>query len=100
MDEQTKEDVELLINVARPQLARAYKNADANLYHKITEQFILIATRIFMHLYENSDVTGWFSVKACGPKLCNPVFWKYTNLVHSFCDYLHLRFGAREIVNT
>jgi hypothetical protein len=90
MDSQTKEDIQLLINVARPYLVSAYKNADATLYHKVTEQFIPVANRTFMQMDKNPDMT-WFAVKAFGSSLHNPFFWKYTNLVHSFCDYLELR---------
>lgn len=99
MNLQIKDDIEVLLNVARPKLIEAYRNADATLYHKVTEQFISVANRIFMQIHKSSDMT-WFAVKAFGSNLCNPLFWKYTDLVHSFCDYLHLRFGAREIVNT
>jgi hypothetical protein len=85
-----KSDIDILLNVARPKLIEAYKNGDATSHHKVSEEFIPVANRVFMHFYENSDIT-WFAVKACGSSLCNLVFWKYTDLVHSFCDYLELR---------
>jgi len=97
IDNQTKNDIEALLTVARPQLLKAYRNGDVNTYHKVSEEFIPVANRIFMHLYENYDI-AWFAVKACGSKsLCSPSFWKYTDLVHSFCDYLTLR--NKEVAN-
>jgi hypothetical protein len=87
IDQQVKSDIDLLLNEARPKLISAYRNVDTKLYHKVNEEFIPLANRIFMHLYENSDI-AWFAVKSCGSRLCNPVFWKYTDLVQSFCDYV------------
>lgn len=96
LDDQTKSDIETLLTDAKPKLIEAYRKDDAKLYHKVSEEFISVANRIFMHLYENSDIT-WFPFRACGSSLCNPVFWKYTDLVHSFCDYLELR--SKEVSN-
>lgn len=90
MDQQITSDIETLLNIARPKLLKAYRNGDAQMYHNVSEEFIHVANRIFMHLQKNSDIT-WFEFKALGSSLCNSFFWKYTDLVHSFCDYLELR---------
>jgi len=89
IDNQKKTDIDLLLNIARPKLIEAYRNGNAQVYHKVSEEFISVANRIFMHLYENSDIT-WFAVKMFGSSLCNPFFWKHTDLIHSFCDYIDL----------
>lgn len=90
MRNKIKLDIEALLTGARPKLIEAYKNGDTKLYHKISEEFIPVAHRIFMHLYEYSDIT-WPLTLMFGSKLSNPIFWKYTDFVLSFCDYLKLK---------
>jgi hypothetical protein len=91
MDKEIELDIELLLTVARPKLIEAYKKAES--YCRISEKFIPVAIRVFMHLYENSDLS-WNAFKAFGSSLRRPSFWQYTNLVQNFTDYLALRFAS------
>lgn len=93
-DKKIESDIELLLTIARPRLQEAYKNAKS--YCAISDEYIPVAIRVFKYLYENSDL-AWYAVKAFGSSLCRPSFWKYTDLVHSFCDYLELR--RKEVAN-
>lgn len=85
-----KADVEKLLTNFKPKLIEAYRKGDATSYHLHNEIFIPLAHRIFMHLCENSNIT-WFPFEAFGSKLQNLCFWKYTDFVQSFCDYLELK---------
>ena len=88
-DQNLKADIETLLNVSKPKLIEAYRNADAKSYHATCGEYFPVAHRVFMSLIENSNIT-WFAFEAFGSSLCNPFFWKYTDLIQSFCEYLEL----------
>jgi hypothetical protein len=88
MNKELELDIETLLIIAKPRLQEAYKSAKS--YCAISDEYIPVAIRVFMHLYENSDLE-WYACKAYGSSLCRPSFWMYTDLVQSFCDYLALR---------
>lgn len=94
MEKQIESDIESLLTIARPKLIEAYKKAES--YCAISDEYIPVAIRVFMHFYENSDL-AWYAVKTFGSSLRRPTFWMYTDLVHSFCDYLALR--SKEFAN-
>lgn len=90
VDNEIKYDIEILLNDCRPRLIEAYESGETQSYHATCEEFIQVAYRVFMSLYENTDIT-WFAFEALGSSLCKPSFWRYTNLIQSFCEYLELR---------
>lgn len=90
MNDKIQADIDTMLMIAKPKLDDAYRHGEGKLYHEISVEFIPVANRIFMRLYENADIK-WFAYKRLDSKLCDPVFWKYTDLVQSFCDYLELR---------
>jgi hypothetical protein len=86
-----KLDIESLLTIAKPRLEEAYKNGNSKQYHKVSKEFIPLAIRVFEPLYKNSEIS-WLAGNAYGSRLYDSSFWHGTDLVHSFCNYLDLKF--------
>lgn len=109
-----KEDVEALINIARPKLIAADNGGGSTLFNEVSDEFGPIAHRVFLGLdrfgrepefYHDSDSHVLLdpltilnrSRDLTGTSIDDVQFWRHGDMIKTLCDFLLLKFP--EVIN-
>lgn len=106
LDDQTKSDIQQLLNVARPNLIESDKNGSSKLFTEISHKFGPLAHRVYLALdkpqrsceqYHHKEtrrvmLDPWTVLnrsKDCGDStIDDEVFWHHGDMIKTLCDYV------------
>lgn len=119
IDEQTKSDIETLLNVARPKLIEADKKGDSDLFISVSVKYGPIANRVYLALdkpernpdhYHDKETkrvmldpctvinrSKSFVIQNFEFNIDDPEFWLHADMIKTLCDYLDLRFNKEDL---
>jgi hypothetical protein len=113
MDEQTKQDVELLLSVVRPKLIVADHGGGPKLFNEVCKEFGPIAHRVYLALDRPGRPLEYYHDKETKRVMLDPwtvlnraksfqntnvniddvEFWDHCDMIKTLCDYIHLRYA-------
>ena len=119
IDDQTKSDIETLLNVARSRLIAADKSGDSDLFMAVSVKYGPVAHRVYLALdmperscerYHDKatkrvmldpwtviNIAKSFHIQKFEITIDDQEFWMHADMIKTLCDYLDLRFKKGDI---
>ena len=112
MDNQTKSDINALINFARPKLISADRGGGSELFNQVSKEYGPIAHRLYLALDKPERSCERYHDKATRRVMLDPLtvlnrsksfynteitiddpeFWLHADMIKTLCDYIDWRF--------